>query len=387
MAIKEHELKLDSRNRFRVKQCPCGKDNRDGKFVPYQEYDAYGYCHSCDQTFLPETKQQETDKPYQQQAKPNPFRKPRTEQRSFKESQQPDLIPENILKASLEPKKTIQQRAQGNSFLKFLLDQFGPDAAERLADFYLIGTAKAYKGSPIFWQIDHHHETRSGKVIQYNSNTGKRCDAMNWVHHLHPEIDGNSFTLKQCLFGSHLIPDSSGPFGIVEAEKTAVIASLYLPHITWLAAGNKTGLSAEKLNPLGKAEIILFPDADAQQEWQKKADELSSQFPGLTVSDMVYQAAQNRNLDKGTDLADILLNEPIPEPEQESVQQLAHDEPNETPSSPAEPIQQPCESEYKETESSYLEPVSPKARQYERDRMAAKNPKLYEASERLGLTI
>ena len=37
-----------------VKHCPCGKSNKDGKFVPYIEYENKGYCHGCGETFLPE---------------------------------------------------------------------------------------------------------------------------------------------------------------------------------------------------------------------------------------------------------------------------------------------------------------------------------------------
>ena len=47
------KLEFD-KNRFRVKHCPCGKSNKDGKFRPYVGHEAKGYCHSCGQTFLPE---------------------------------------------------------------------------------------------------------------------------------------------------------------------------------------------------------------------------------------------------------------------------------------------------------------------------------------------
>jgi hypothetical protein len=46
------ELEFDKR-RSRVKLCPCGKSNKDGKFVPYVGHDINGYCHSCGETFKP----------------------------------------------------------------------------------------------------------------------------------------------------------------------------------------------------------------------------------------------------------------------------------------------------------------------------------------------
>jgi len=47
-----NQLQLDKK-RFRVKHCPCGKSNKDGKFVPYIGFETHGYCHSCGKTFMP----------------------------------------------------------------------------------------------------------------------------------------------------------------------------------------------------------------------------------------------------------------------------------------------------------------------------------------------
>lgn len=45
--------------------------------------------------------------------------------------------------------------------------------------------------------------------------------------------------------GSAWLPKTK-EVAIVESEKTAVIASIYLPQFTWLAFGNLTNLSFEK---------------------------------------------------------------------------------------------------------------------------------------------
>jgi len=39
------------KNRKRVKQCPCGKSNKDGKFSPFVGYIDKGYCHGCSKFF------------------------------------------------------------------------------------------------------------------------------------------------------------------------------------------------------------------------------------------------------------------------------------------------------------------------------------------------
>jgi hypothetical protein len=41
------------KNRKRVKQCPFGKSNKDGKFIPYVGHDNK-VLHACGKPFLPE---------------------------------------------------------------------------------------------------------------------------------------------------------------------------------------------------------------------------------------------------------------------------------------------------------------------------------------------
>jgi hypothetical protein len=62
------------------------------------------------------------------------------------------------------------------------------------------------------------------------------------------------------LFGEHLLIDKTKPVAIVESEKTAVIASVYLPQFIWVAVGSLTNLNAEKCNVLKGRTVTLFPD-------------------------------------------------------------------------------------------------------------------------------
>ena len=48
-------MELDSKNRNKVKYCPCNKSNKDGKFVPFKDHTRFGYCHSCEKSFSPVT--------------------------------------------------------------------------------------------------------------------------------------------------------------------------------------------------------------------------------------------------------------------------------------------------------------------------------------------
>jgi hypothetical protein len=59
--------------------------------------------------------------------------------------------------------------------------------------------------------------------------------------------------------------------GIVESEKSYIIASMIMPELVWLAAGNLNGLSVEKWQVLREREIILYPDLGAFEKWSLKA--------------------------------------------------------------------------------------------------------------------
>ena len=65
----------------------------------------------------------------------------------------------------------------------------------------------------------------------YNPDTGKRIkepyNHITWVHTL---LHKSGFNMKQCFFGEHLLAaDKTCPVALVESEKTALIASYYLP--------------------------------------------------------------------------------------------------------------------------------------------------------------
>jgi hypothetical protein len=117
------------------------------------------------------------------------------------------------------------------------------------------------------------------------------------------------FNLVQCFFGEHLTATDRRPAAIVEAEKTAVIASIFFPQIVWLAAGAKTNLKAEKLKRLGDRRIILYPDADGFAEWWKIAQEARNIGLAVNVSAVVENRATAEQKANGYDLADYLIEE------------------------------------------------------------------------------
>lgn len=184
-----------------------------------------------------------------------------------------------------------------NGLAQYIYHTYGWQAMERVLDAYRIGSHT--DGSTIFWQIDAQQRIRSGKLIQYDAQTGHRIKGTNtppvrWVHSLH-KLQG--FTLHQCFFGEHLLKGNRRlPIAIVESEKTAAIASIRMPQYLWLATGGIRNLSVEKCSVLKGRQIILFPDAGAWDYWHS----IATQIRKCSISHVLQHHTD------GSDIADYL---------------------------------------------------------------------------------
>ncbi len=141
----------------------------------------------------------------------------------------------------------------------------------------------------------------------YNPTTGKRVkepfNHINWVHKVKETPE---FVLKQCSFGEHLLIDKSKTVAIVESEKTAIIASIYLPQFIWVAVGSLSNLNADKCQILKGRKVVLFPDLNGFDKWRNKAKELSH-LASFAVSDLLERKATEAERKQGLDIADYLL--------------------------------------------------------------------------------
>lgn len=225
--------------------------------------------------------------------------------------------PRAIVNRPVKPKKEISYVSydivrqslndyEENNFIEFLVNVFDPLEVERVAQMYLIGTAKLIPNSTAFWQCDDKLRVRTAKIMLFDKETGKRVKDENvksfaWVHNYL-----NEFCMEQCFFGEHLLtqyPDK--PVGIVESEKTAVISSIALPKFIWLATGSKTNnLKPEKCKALKNRKVFMFPDLGAYDHWSKKAKEL-----GFQISDLLEKNATEEQRKDGWDLADYLIKQ------------------------------------------------------------------------------
>ncbi len=210
------------------------------------------------------------------------------------------LISVEVFKASLK-------EHEANHFVKYLIDLFGVTVASELVSKYFIGTSKYWNGATAFWQIDTQGKVRTGKIMLYSPTTGKRIkEPFNHIQWVHKVIKQLEFELKQCLFGEHLLKGNMKPVAIVESEKTAIIASVYLPQFIWVAVGSLTNLNAEKCSTLKGRTVILFPDLNGFEKWTNKAKELSH-LARFTVSDLLELKASEEEKQQGFDLADYLI--------------------------------------------------------------------------------
>ena len=218
-----------------------------------------------------------------------------------------------------------EHRAENNLY-RFLIQHFDKEKVDKVFDAYRIGASKHWYNSDgyatTFPQIDEQGRLRRIKVMAYNPNTGKRLkkqdqplawseakqkyyvdtfenDKVWWAcKTIIPE--GN---FKQTFFGCHLIPNADN-IGMVESEKTAVICSILIPEITWIATGGCKGGKWTELNvfkPLVGKKVCLYPDSGMYQEWKEKA--LILRKAGVNV--IVYDICEG--LQDNLDIADVLL--------------------------------------------------------------------------------
>lgn len=230
---------------------------------------------------------------------------------NFQNTQKPILYKPKPKAVSFIPVEVFKESLkdyEANNFIKYLINLFGVEIASKLIGVYFIGTSKYWDGATVFYQIDIQGKIRTGKIMLYSPVTGKRVkkpyNHINWVH---KAIKQPEFELKQCLFGEHLINQfKSKPIAIVESEKTAVIASVYLPQFIWLAVGSLTNLNAEKCSILKGRTVTLFPDLNGFDKWNIKAQELSH-ITKFNISDLLERKAGEVERQQGFDLADYLI--------------------------------------------------------------------------------
>ena len=292
-------LTFDNRARYTIKECPCRRSNKDGKFCPFKGYTDKGYCHSCGETFLPNTQRTDKDEVWRQS---DEWKRPIT----------PSVIEPNFIEETTV-QQTLKQYDE-NNFTRFLKTTFHNDTAvlNDVIKRFSIGTAKGNK--TIFWQRDTKGNFRTGQIMLYNPITGNRNKDIkpNWVHTF---LKLQNFHLVQCFYGESQLLNDSKTVAIVEAPKTAAIMTPIEPRYTWIATGGATQLKAAKCEILKGKKIVLYPDLGKFDEWTLKAKELKNDLGlDIRVSDFLEsyvskmaEDEKNEHIKNGFDIADYAI--------------------------------------------------------------------------------
>lgn len=300
-------------------RCPeCGKT----RFVRYvdretKEYlpETYGRCDredNCCYHLNPYSDRYQTNEANAKEYRQKPKAKP----------QPVYFMPEEVLNNTLKG-------YENNIFIKNLL-KFAPvEEVEKVISLYRVGSiVKGERfGAVTFPFIDKAGNIRTIQAKEFDKmNHTTRTDFLHSIIERHHTKQGETLPgwlqdyqkneLKvSCLFGEHLLNRYPlNPVALVEAPKTAIIATLYygLPEtpgaLLWLAVYNKSSLTLAKCKALQGRKVVLFPDLNAFDLWSTQTQELKAKIPGtwFIVSDLLEKNATDTDRRSGLDLADYL---------------------------------------------------------------------------------
>ncbi|GAB3995152.1 hypothetical protein GCM10028807_34570 [Spirosoma daeguense] len=250
---------------------------------------------------------------------------PKTVSRSEKPPRPIYCIPDSLFNQSLG-------HYDQNQFAKLLSQQFGQNKALELLKLFQVGTSARWPGACVFWYIDEQGRKRGGQIklfgsdwhtAKYIDHEGRKRSKTSWVHSaLTYRLEKAGTPLpdwlveynkngecSSCLFGLSqlLTAPLNTPIAIVEAPKTAIICTYYLPDFIWLAVGALSYLNADRLAPIRGRKIMLFPDLNGFVDWSYRAKQLQANGFDIEVSDYLEQVTSEEQKQKGLDLADFLL--------------------------------------------------------------------------------
>lgn len=250
------------------------------------------------------------------------FTKEKETGNALKEKHSPTL-PDEVMTHTL-------QLDTPNEFMTFLHRLFGKEKAEELKRMYKVGASSRWPGATVFWFVDKDGKIRAGQVkafdsgghtIKYIDGRGEMRSCTDWIHTvlrkdwkkenkpLPPWLKEyiESENKVSCMFGEHLLPsEPHKPIALVEAPKTAIIASVHYPQFVWLAAGGLSYLTEGRCKALKGRKVVMFPDLNAYKVWRSKAEKLEG-IAKIKVSDILERVATEQERARGLDIGDYLV--------------------------------------------------------------------------------
>ena len=297
--------------------CPICSQNRKPqnqkkKCLSWNRNKELGHCHHCDADFV---KYRELES----------------------QSDNSHKLPPPKLKSQPQTPKTIHTLSSiyassslniESNFGKYLKKHFTKEEIDEVMKLYFLGRTR--NKEVIYWYIDINSFFRSGKIIDYNPNTGLRVKDngmmgkpdVKWVHTILKNQNNlpEDWTFSRCLFGEHLLKNNpKSTVMLVEGEKTAIIGSIKMPNCIWLATGGKGMFTEEECKCLRGRNVIIFPDLGATKEWSEKAEEISKAVGcKMVINDVLEKVATEDQREKGLDIADFLMQQKASETQKEN---------------------------------------------------------------------
>ncbi len=241
-----------------------------------------------------------------------------------------------------------------NFLARYLLSLFSDEVVRAAFTLYHVGSMR--DGSTIFPQIDTNGRLRTGKIIKYGTDGHRIKDKskMNydfWLHKIYlketfckgcGEREGSrdychkfsccgkvtGAKYPSYMFGLHLLSERpNATVCLVEAEKTAVVCSIFLPEYIWVATGGKGFLTKDRVHALAGRKVLVYPDEDAILSWTETVRKF--RFADWTVMDWTMGKNGKRRVPENSkmDLADLLLKEREEEVRQQGTVEIIDDTP------------------------------------------------------------
>lgn len=258
-------------------ECPaCGSKHAFARMVGEKE--DCGHCHSCGVTLFPK--------------KANP------RERYYYEEQAP-LKPYEV---SADEFERLVVAGGFSDTLRTALVARMPAAMKSLRDYRVVSFGLE-TGFPL---IDRGGRVHSIKIMGYGADLhrikatpdGKPLPAIRWYHT--GKLKERE-TFVTCAFGEHLIDTVQYDcIGVVESEKTAVIARALFPNVLFLAVGSKSNLRTLTYKGLEDKYLLFFPDKDGIGAWSEFVSEQAN--PRWLVSEVCEK------LNEKEDIADAMLD-------------------------------------------------------------------------------
>ncbi len=195
----------------------------------------------------------------------------------------------------------FQGNANQSNLYKYLCSLYSTDEVNKVFARYQVGgVTRKEKSWSIFPLVNASGHCVDAHMMPYHAD-GHRYNEHKWRL---KELNGTVHRAPWPLFGEHLLAtDPTAPVGLVESEKTALLATMVAPDFIWLATSGKSNLNAERCSAIRDRECYIFPDVDGLETWRAQGTAMAAKgFNLYWAGDYITRHATGDH----DDLADII---------------------------------------------------------------------------------